>query len=36
MIIGAGFSGYCLVARQMRFWAAMVITSLIRVIPMRG
>lgn len=36
LIMGAGFRGYCLVARQIRFWAAIVITSLISVIPFRG
>jgi ubiquinol-cytochrome c reductase cytochrome b subunit len=36
LIIGAGFSGYVLVGRQIRFWAAIVITSLISVIPFMG
>lgn len=36
LIIGAGFSGYVLVGSQISFWAAMVITSLIRVIPING
>jgi len=36
MIIGAGFSGYVLVGAQISLWAAMVITSLIRVFPFNG
>lgn len=36
IIIAAAFSGYVLVGSQMRFWAAMVITSLIRVLPYGG
>lgn len=36
LIIGAGFSGYVLVGSQMRFWAAIVITSLIGVVPING
>jgi quinol-cytochrome oxidoreductase complex cytochrome b subunit len=34
--MGAGFSGYVLVGSQMRYWAAIVITSLIRVLPVVG
>nr|QJQ35670.1 cytochrome b [Acrobeloides varius] len=36
LIMGAGFSGYVLVGSQMSFWAAMVITSLISVMPING
>jgi quinol-cytochrome oxidoreductase complex cytochrome b subunit len=36
LIMGAGFRGYVLVGSQMRYWAAMVITSLIGVIPVKG
>ena len=36
LIIGAGFSGYVLVGSQISFWAAIVITSLISVIPING
>lgn len=36
LIIGAGFRGYVLVGSQIRLWAAIVITSLIRVIPIVG
>lgn len=36
LIIGAGFTGYVLVGRQIRYWAAIVITSLIRVLPVNG
>lgn len=36
LIIGAGFRGYVLVGSQIRFWAAIVITSLARVIPFVG
>lgn len=35
-IIGAAFSGYALVGSQMRFWAVMVITSLLGVVPVFG
>lgn len=34
--MGASFTGYSLVAAQIRFWAVMVITSLLRVIPLNG
>ena len=36
IIIGAAFTGYVLVGSQMRFWAAMVITRLLRVVPLVG
>lgn len=36
LIMGAGFSGYVLVGSQMRLWAAIVITRLIRVLPLNG
>jgi len=36
LIMGAAFSGYVLVGSQMRFWAAMVITSLLGVLPSIG
>lgn len=35
-IMGAAFSGYVLVGSQMRFWAAIVITRLLGVIPKFG
>lgn len=35
-IMGAAFTGYVLVASQIRFWAAMVITRLLGVIPLLG
>jgi ubiquinol-cytochrome c reductase cytochrome b subunit len=36
IIMGAGFRGYVLVGSQMRLWAAIVITSLISVLPLNG
>lgn len=36
LIMGAGFSGYVLVGSQMSLWAAIVITSLIRILPFVG
>lgn len=36
LIMAAGFTGYVLVGSQIRFWAAIVITRLIRVIPFYG
>jgi len=34
--MGAAFTGYVLVGSQISFWAAIVITSLISVIPVGG
>jgi quinol-cytochrome oxidoreductase complex cytochrome b subunit len=36
LIMGAAFRGYVLIRRHISFWAAMVITSLVRVIPLNG
>jgi quinol-cytochrome oxidoreductase complex cytochrome b subunit len=36
LIMGAAFSGYVLVGSQISYWAAMVITSLIGVLPLKG
>lgn len=36
LIIGAAFTGYALVGSQMRFWAVMVITRLLGVVPFVG
>jgi len=36
LVIGAAFSGYVLVGSQIRFWAAIVITRLLRVVPKVG
>lgn len=36
LIIGAAFSGYVLVGSQIRFWAAIVITRLLSVVPLNG
>lgn len=36
MFMGVGFMGYVLVNAQMRYWAAVVITSLMTVIPFFG
>jgi ubiquinol-cytochrome c reductase cytochrome b subunit len=36
LIMGAAFTGYVLVGRQIRFWAAMVITRLLGVVPLSG
>lgn len=36
LIIGAAFTGYVLVGSQIRFWAAIVITSLVGVVPLIG
>lgn len=36
LLIGAGFTGYVLVGSQISFWAAIVITSLLSVVPLNG
>lgn len=36
VFMGVGFIGYVLVNAQIRYWAAVVITSLITVIPWFG